>query len=330
MPIEVKGLSKHFRLFKREAGLSGAFKSFINRKYENFHALKGISMQIQDGEILGILGANGAGKTTLIKLLVGLLHPSSGQVDINGFIPWNRKASFLKQISIVMGQKNQLWWDIPASESFLLNQKIYAIPERQYKKTLNELVELLGVQEKLNVQVRRLSLGERMKMEIISALLHNPKIVFLDEPTIGLDVISQSKIREFVKYYNKEYKTTFLLTSHYMYDIEALCKRVFVIHEGSSLYDGNFDELVKRVNPRRKLLFEFSNLPTKETIQDLSSRYSFNQKDKFIQAELQSIELTALVSELFKLDTPATITLEDLPVEDTMRTFFAEPEKFLG
>ena len=329
MPIQVNSLSKHFRLFKREAGLSAAFLSFFNRKYENFHALKDISIQIQDGEILGILGENGAGKTTLIKLLVGLLHPSSGHAEINGFTPWKRKAAFLKQIAIVMGQKNQLWWDIPASESFLLNQKIYEIPQKQYQKTLNELVELLGVQEKLNVQVRRLSLGERMKMEIIAALLHNPKIVFLDEPTIGLDVISQSKIREFVKYYNEEYQTTFLLTSHYMHDIEALCKRVFVIHKGSSLYDGNFEELVNLVNPRRKLLFEFRTQPKEVNIKDLTFRFSFNQTDNFIHAELPAKELTALVAELFKLDTPASITMEDLPVEDTMRAFFAEPEKFL-
>ena len=329
MPIQVKGLSKHFRLFKREAGLKGAITSFFNRKYENFHALKDISINIEDGEILGILGENGAGKTTLIKLLVGLLHPSSGDVNINGFIPWKRNNTFLKQISIVMGQKNQLWWDIPASESFLLNKKIYEIPEKQYKQTLNELVELLDVKEKLNVQVRRLSLGERMKMEIIAALLHKPKIVFLDEPTIGLDVISQSKIREFVQYYNKEYKTTFLLTSHYMHDIEALCKRVLVIHKGISLYDGNFEELVNRVNPKRKLLFEFSKYPKETKLQELSSKYLFDQKDNFIHAELPANDLTLLVSELFKIDIPASITLEDLPVEDTMRSFFAEPNKFL-
>ena len=329
MPIQVKGLSKHFRLFKREAGLKGAVKSFFNRKYENFHALKEISINIEDGEILGIIGENGAGKTTLIKLLVGLLHPNSGDIDINGFIPWKRKAAFLKQIAIVMGQKNQLWWDIPASESFLLNQKIYEIPEKQYKKTLHELVELLNVEEKLNVQVRRLSLGERMKMEIIAALLHNPKIVFLDEPTIGLDVISQSKIREFVQYYNKEYKTTFLLTSHYMHDIEALCKRVLVIHKGISLYDGDFGDLVNRVNPKRKLLFEFSKYPGDKIMQELSSKYFFDKKDNFIHVELPANELTLLVSELFKINTPASITLEDLPVEDTMRAFFADPNKFL-
>jgi ABC-2 type transport system ATP-binding protein len=278
---------------------------------------------------LGILGENGAGKTTLIKLLVGLLHPSSGEVNINGFTPWNRKANFLKQISVVMGQKNQLWWDIPASESFLLNQKIYEIPEIQYKNTLNELVDLLSVREKLNVQVRRLSLGERMKMEFIAALLHKPKIVLLDEPTIGLDVISQLKIREFVKYYNEKYKTTFLLTSHYMHDIQALCKRVFVIHKGASLYDGDFNDLVNRVNPKRKLLFEFNEIPDKSKTERLSENYSFRLDDTILYAELPDKELTKLVSDLFQLGVPASITMEDLPVEDTMRSFFKDPEKFL-
>ena len=329
MPIQVNELSKHFKMFKREAGLSGAFRSFFNRKYETFHALKDISVQIEDGEILGILGENGAGKTTLIKLLVGLLHPSSGEVSINGFTPWNRKSDFLKQISVVMGQKNQLWWDIPASESFLLNQKIYEIPEIQYKNTLDELVDLLSVQDKLNVQVRRLSLGERMKMEFIAALLHKPKIVLLDEPTIGLDVISQLKIREFVKYYNEKYKTTFLLTSHYMHDIQALCKRVFVIHKGASLYDGDFNELVNRVNPKRKLLFEFNEIPDQSKTERLSENYNFRLDDTILYAELPDKELTKLVSELFQLGVPASITMEDLPVEDTMRSFFKDPEKFL-
>jgi len=329
MPIQVNELSKHFKMFKREAGLSGAFRSFFNRKYETFHALKDISVQIEDGEILGILGENGAGKTTLIKLLVGLLYPSSGEVSINGFTPWNRKSDFLKQISVVMGQKNQLWWDIPASESFLLNQKIYEIPEIQYKNTLDELVDLLSVREKLNVQVRRLSLGERMKMEFIAALLHKPKIVLLDEPTIGLDVISQLKIREFVKYYNEKYKTTFLLTSHYMHDIQALCKRVFVIHKGASLYDGDFNDLVNRVNPKRKLLFEFNEIPDQSKTERLSENYNFRLDDTILYAELPDKELTKLVSELFQLGVPASITMEDLPVEDTMRSFFKDPEKFL-
>jgi ABC-2 type transport system ATP-binding protein len=316
-------------MFKREAGLKGAFQSFFKREYENFHALNDISINIADGEILGILGENGAGKTTLIKLLVGLLHPSSGLVNINGYLPWDRKVDFLKQISVVMGQKNQLWWDIPASESFLLNQKIYEIDDIAYKKTLNELVDLLDVKEKLNVQVRRLSLGERMKMEIIAALLHKPKVVLLDEPTIGLDVISQLKIREFVKFYNEQHKTTFLITSHYMHDIQALCKRVFVIHKGISLYDGSFKNLVNKVNPKRKLIFQFSDNINIKEVKKLYNQYNFLIEGTIINAELPDLELTNLVYDLFKIGPPVSITMENLPVEDTMRTFFSEPEKFL-
>jgi ABC-2 type transport system ATP-binding protein len=330
MSIEVKQLTKYFKSFQREAGLKGAFRSFFNRKYENFYALKDVDLHVEKGEILGILGENGAGKTTLIKLLVGLLHPSSGMVNINGFVPWERKNEFLKQISIVMGQKNQLWWDIPASESFLLNQRIYEIDEIQFKRTRNELVDLLGVQEKLNVQVRRLSLGERMKMEIIASLLHNPSIVLFDEPTIGLDVVSQSKIREFVKYYNEQHKTTFLLTSHYMNDIEALCKRVFVIHKGSSLYDGNFETLINKVKPPRKLMFEFSNNIDISDLGGLKKKFEFQIQDRILTAESTDDVLNSLMASLFKLDTPISFSIEDLPVEDSMKSFFENPEHFLS
>ena len=329
MLIKVNNLSKSFKIFKRKPGIKEAFKSFLKRDYYLFHALSDIDLNVNEGEILGILGENGAGKTTLIKLIIGLLHPTSGTILVDDYIPWERNHKYLKKVSVVMGQKNQLWWDIPASESFLLNQKIYEIPEIQYKNTLDELVDLLSVREKLNVQVRRLSLGERMKMEFIAALLHRPKIVLLDEPTIGLDVISQLKIREFVKYYNEKYKTTFLLTSHYMHDIQALCKRVFVIHKGASLYDGDFNDLVNRVNPKRKLLFEFNETPDHKKIEKLSENYNFSLNDTILYAELPDKELTKLVSELFQLGVPASITMEDLPVEDTMRSFFKDPEKFL-
>ena len=329
MQINVNKLNKHFLIFKRQPGLYGAFKSFFNRKYEKFNALKNISLSINEGEILGILGENGAGKTTLIKLLVGLLHPTSGNVNIENYVPWERDHKFLKNISIVMGQKNQLWWDIPASESFLLNQKIYEVEDKKFKERLNELVDLLDVREKIDLQVRRLSLGERMKMEIIAALLHSPKIVLLDEPTIGLDVISQSKIREFINYYNEQYRTTFILTSHYMRDIQALCKRVFVINKGVGIYDGNFKDLVRKINPKRKLFFEFSNKKNHKTIIDLSKKYNFDYQRNFIKAELSDKDMTELISELFKIDAPATFRLEDLPVDDTMKSFFANPDRYL-
>ncbi|NOZ08585.1 MAG: ATP-binding cassette domain-containing protein, partial [FCB group bacterium] len=264
-----------------------------------------------------------------IKLLVGLLHPTSGKVIIDGFTPWERKNDFLRNISIVMGQKNQLWWDIPASESFLLNQKIYGIEDKQYRETLNELVDLLDISSKLNTQVRRLSLGERMKMEIIAALLHRPKIVLLDEPTIGLDVVSQSKIRDFVKFYNEKRGTTILLTSHYMTDIQALCKRVFVIHKGRALYDGNFDILVNRVNPRKKLTFEFPDRPSADTIRMLQKNFTLSIEDQFLTAQLPDGELNDLLVQLFEIGKPKSFSLEELPVEETMKAFFADPEKFV-
>ena len=329
MLIQVKNLSKSFKIFKREAGLGGAFKSFLNRKYEIFHALEDINLNVDSGEIVGILGENGAGKTTLIKLLVGLIHPTSGHTVVDGYIPWERKHSFLREISVVMGQKNQLWWDIPASESFLLNKSLYGIPDKDYEDTLNELVDLLDVREKLNVQVRRLSLGERMKMEIIAALLHKPKIVLLDEPTIGLDVISQSKIREFVLHYNRVNKTTFLLASHYMNDIQAMCKRVFVIHKGKSLYDGDFTTLVDKINPHRKLTFEFSSTPNPSFIENLRLKYDFTFSNGILTAELPVDQMNRLISQLFKDDTPTIFTVEELPVEDTMKSFFSNPEKFI-
>ena len=327
--IEVNQLSKSFKIFKREAGLKGALRSFFNRQYENIYAVKDTSFQIDKGEIIGILGENGAGKTTLIKMMVGLLHPSSGTVTVNNHIPWKRENAFLKNISIVMGQKNQLWWDIPASESFLLNKSIYNIDEKDFNKRLNELVDMLDIRSKLNVQVRRLSLGERMKMEIIASLLHNPGIVFLDEPTLGLDVISQSKIRDFIKYYNNEYKTTFIITSHYIKDIQELCKRVYVIHKGNGLYDGNFNDLIKKINPKSKLIFEFNNVPSYESIKKLKNKYNISINNNQLLGELEDEKIKLLLIDLLKIDSSQKFTIDELPVEEAMKAFFINPDLFL-
>ena len=329
MYIKINSLTKSFKLFKRSAGLKGAFKSFFNREYQIFTALDNINLEINEGEIIGILGENGAGKTTLIKLMVGLLYPNKGSVVIDGYNPWERNYKFLSNISVVMGQKNQLWWDIPASESFLLNKHIYNLNDKEYNETLNELVNYLDVKEKLNVQVRRLSLGERMKMEIIAALLHRPKIILLDEPTLGLDVISQSKIREFVKYYNKEHKTTFVITSHYSKDIQEMCKRVFVLNKGKSVYHGNFIDLVKNINPKRKLVFEFNNLPDLNSLNSIKKKYSFNINDKILTAVLDENELQNLLNNLLENYKANNITFEDIPVDDAMKSFFENPQKYI-
>ena len=329
MSIKIKNISKSFKTYNRDPGLKGALKSFINRQYTHFEALKNINLNIQEGEILGILGENGAGKTTLIKLMVGLLHPTSGNIQVNDFIPWNRNYDFLKMITVVMGQKNQLWWDIPASESFLLNKRIYQIDDKIYNQILNEMVELLDVKDKLNTQVRRLSLGERMKMEIIASLLHKPKIIMLDEPTLGLDVMSQSKIREFVKYYNEQYNATFIITSHYMNDIDSMCKRVFVMNKGEGLYDGNFSELVKKINPTKKLIYTFDSIPSKDIMDDLNSKFNFEIENNMLIAHLDDNILNKLLKKLFKISNSQSFLIEDLPVEETMRSFFENPENYL-
>ena len=328
--IKVNSLSKQFKIFKREAGLKGAVQSFFNRKYENIYAVRECSLSIDKGEILGILGENGAGKTTLIKMMVGLLHPSSGEISIDGYKPWERKNDFLKNISIVMGQKNQLWWDIPASESFLLNKSIYNISDKDFNNRLNELVDMLDVKEKLNVQVRRLSLGERMKMEIIASLLHSPKIVFLDEPTLGLDIISQSNIREFIKYHNKEHKTTFIITSHYIKDIQELCKRVYVINKGKGLYDGDFNNLIKKINPKSKLIFEFNNLPNESILKDINSKYNVEINGAQLTGELEEEKIKSLLIDLLKIDYSKNFKIDELPVEEAMKTFFTNPNQFLN
>jgi len=245
MPIiDVKNLTKTFKIYKKEAGLSGAFKSLFSRKYEQKIAVNNVSIQIEEGELIGFIGPNGAGKTTTLKMLSGLLYPSEGSISVLGFKPFDRKKEFLKQIALVMGQKNQLWWDLPPMDTFLLNKEIYEISDKDFKERVEELSELLDVKDIIHVQVRKLSLGQRMRCELIAALLHRPRIFFLDEPTIGLDVVVQQRLRHFIKEYNQKYKATILLTSHYMQDVKALCKRVIVINYGEIIYDGNLDRLM--------------------------------------------------------------------------------------
>ena len=329
MIINIENINKSFKAFQREAGLKGAVNSFLKRNYKVFNVLNNINLKVDEGEIIGILGENGAGKTTLIKLMVGLLHPNSGSISVDGYNPWKRNYKFLSNISVVMGQKNQLWWDIPASESFLLNKHIYSLNDSDYKQTLNELVDFLDVEDKINVQVRRLSLGERMKMEIIAALLHRPKIILLDEPTLGLDVISQSKIREFVRHYNKQYNTTFVITSHYTKDIQEMCERVFILNKGNAVYDGNFNQLIKKINPERKLIFEFSDIPDDTSLNNLISNFEFNINEKILTAILPEADLQQLLKILLKNYTANNISFEDLPVDDTMRNFFEAPQKYI-
>lgn len=244
--IEVNQLRKSFRVHKKEPGLMGSLKGLVNRQWEEKHALKGVSLRVGPGEIVGLVGANGAGKTTLVKLLAGIVHPSEGSATVLGHTPWERDNSFRSQIALIMGQKAQLWWDLPAADCFLLLQEIYRLPEQEFRASLDRLTAALGVQKQLNTPIRRLSLGERMKMELIAALLHRPKVVFLDEPTIGLDLNAQRAIREFLLDYRREHKPAMILTSHYMEDIEKLCERIVIIREGEFVYDGPLRQVLAK------------------------------------------------------------------------------------
>lgn len=255
--IEVSELTKSYTYNKKQSGVLGSVKQLFNSKKITNTAVNHVSFSIEEGELVGFLGPNGAGKTTTLKMLSGILYPTSGTATVLGYTPWERKRAYQQQFSIVLGQKNQLWWDLPAMNSFLLNKEIYRIPDKQFSKSLDELVQLLDVKDCVDIQVRKLSLGQRMKCEIIASLLHQPKVLFLDEPTIGLDVISQLKMREFIRTYNTLAKTTILLTSHYMEDVEALCRRVIIIDRGIIIFDGALQQLVENFADHKELKITF-------------------------------------------------------------------------
>jgi ABC-2 type transport system ATP-binding protein len=256
--IEVSGLQKSFQVHKKQAGLMGSLRGLVKREWETKNALKGVSLKVGAGEIVGLIGANGAGKTTLVKLLAGIVHPSAGTARVLGHVPWERDNAFRQQIALIMGQKASLWWDLPAADCFLLLQEIYRLPEAQFRSSLNKLTSALSVEKQLNTPIRRLSLGERMKMELIAALLHRPKVVFLDEPTIGLDLNAQRAIREFLLEYRREYQPAMILTSHYMEDIERLCERIVIIREGEFVYDGALSNVLGRFAGHKVLTAKLS------------------------------------------------------------------------
>lgn len=303
----------------------GSLKSLVKREYEEVHAVENISFSISPGELVGFIGPNGAGKTTTLKCLSGLLYPSSGNVDVLGYKPFDRKASYLKQISLVMGQKNQLWWDLPPTETFLLNKEIYQIPQDHYRKTLDDLVDLLDIKDILHTPVRKLSLGQRMKCELIAALLHSPKILFLDEPTIGLDVIMQKKLRDFIKEYNYKYKSTVMLTSHYMEDVRQLCSRVIVIDKGQLIFDGKLEELIKEYTQHKLITIILDKPVKKEDIIKLGEikEYDFPKITISVKREKSNKITSKLLKDFPVLD----INIEEENIEDIIRDLFSKRKK---
>jgi ABC-2 type transport system ATP-binding protein len=320
--ISVSRLSKFYEVHHKEPGFAGSLRAFFRRKYETVRAVEDVSFEIQEGEIVGFLGPNGAGKTTALKVLSGLLHPTSGEVGVCGFRSFDRNPAFLRQITLVMGQKNQLIWDLPASESFLVNRAVYEISPADYASVMKELTDLLDLGPVLNKQVRKLSLGERMKCEIAAALLHRPKVLFLDEPTIGLDVTMQARVREFLMEYNRRHGSTILLTSHYMADVVALCKRVLVIDHGKLVYDGDLEALVERIAP-----VKYIRIVTRQPLQaaDLS-RFGEVRSIEALKATLSvpREKTSAVAAELFRSFPIDDVTIEDPEVEEIIGRIFTE------
>src|SRR5919197_2291611 len=256
--IETSGLTKVYRTYRKERGLWGSIKGLVKRRYDETRAADHVTFKIEEGEFVGFLGPNGAGKTTVRKMLSGLLNPTSGDARVLGFTPWERRNEMKRQFALLMGQKNALWWDLPAQESLELNRAIYGIDRNRFNGVVGGLAELLEVSDKMNVMVRELSLGERMKMELISALIHEPRVLFLDEPTIGLDVVSQKRVREFMRIYNEQHRIVTLLTSHYMQDIEELCDRVMIIDHGKIFFDGPLDDIIDRFSGHKIISLTFA------------------------------------------------------------------------
>lgn len=324
MIISVKKLSKNYTVHKKEPGISGSLAAIFNRKNEIVSAVKDISFEIEEGELVGFIGPNGAGKTTTLKCLSGLLYPTSGEVKVLNEIPYKRKKEYLKQIGLIMGQKNQLWWDLPALDTFSLQKEIYEIPDSKYKKTLNDLLDLMNAHEIYKQPVKKLSLGQRMQMEIIATILHDPKVLFLDEPTIGLDVVMQKKLREFIKDYNEKYNATIILTSHYMADVEVLCKRVIVIDKGRLLYDGLLSNLVKKYSPYKNLVVTFKKETEKKNFIKYGEIESFeNQR---LELLVKREDASKIVSEILTKFEVEDINIEDPQIEDVIRKVFGDNE----
>ncbi len=325
MVISVSNLSKYYTTHKKDAGLLGSIKSFIARKYETIKAVENISFTIGEGELVGFIGPNGAGKTTTLKCLSGLLYPTSGRVSVLGFTPYERNHTFLKQISLVMGQKNQLWWDLPVIESIQLQKEIYSITDEKYKKTLSELTELLEIADLLSVQVKKLSLGQRMKCELLAAIIHTPRVLFLDEPTIGLDVVMQKKLREFIKEYNKHYMATIMLTSHYMKDVEALCKRVIIINHGTLLYDGQLSDLVKKHAPYKIIKVILDKYIDPKKLAPLSEVLYFSYPELVLRVSQKNIgKVATKILDKFPVE---NITIEDPDIEQVIREVFTKQKR---
>ncbi len=320
--VEVVALAKTYQVHRRPPGLWPALRSVFHRPTEAVMAVRGLSFRIAPGERVGFLGPNGAGKTTTLKMLAGLLHPTSGQVTVAGAVPFRREAAFLKQITLVMGQKQQLLWDLPPAETYAMNRAIYDIPRAEAEATIRDLAALLEVEELLGRPTRQLSLGERMKCELIAALLHRPRVLFLDEPTIGLDVSMQAKMREFIRHYNEAFGAAVLLTSHYMDDVTALCPRVIVIDHGQLVYDGDLKALVRRIRPDKRLAVRTATPVDRAHLAALGTVVLHDGLQVVLSVAPERLNST--IQALLQTLPVADLAIEDPPLEEVMRELFQE------
>lgn len=318
--IQVQDLSKTYRVADKQPGLANTIRHFFNRKYRSVEAVKPCAFRIEPGEFVGFLGPNGAGKTTTLKMLTGLIHPTSGTVEVAGHVPFRRQRAFLNQITLVMGNKQQLIWDLPALESLRINAAIYEVPSDEFKKRLDELASLLEMTPFLSQPVRKLSLGQRMKAELIAALLHRPSVLFLDEPTLGLDVNAQSAVRRFLQHYNATYGATILLTSHYMADITALCKRVLLIHQGALFYDGTLEGIIDRFAPYREVALQLSGDVERAALEAFGKVESLDGRSAKLL--IRRDQLTTSVGQILSALPIADLTVTDPPIEDIIGQIF--------
>jgi ABC-2 type transport system ATP-binding protein len=318
--IIAENLSKSYPVAIKDPGIGGTISHFFRRTYRNINAVQDVSFSIEPGEIVGFLGPNGAGKTTTLKMLTGLIHPSQGTVKVGGFVPFNRQEAFLQKITLVMGQKQQLIWDLPALDSLRINAAVYNISDREFQRRVGELTEMLALAGKLTQPVRKLSLGERMKAELLAALLHRPQVLFLDEPTLGLDVNAQAGVRNFLKEYNQLYQATILLTSHYMADITALCERVLLIHEGKLMYDGSLDELLASFAPYREIYVELVQPLSLEQLMPYGDVQML--EGRAVRFIVPQAAMTRTVSQILADLEVVDLTVTEPPVEEVIGRVF--------
>lgn len=323
MPIiEVENLVKSYRVYRKREGLLDSVRGLFRREFRDVEAVRGINLTVEQGEFVAFLGPNGAGKTTTLKLLSGVINPTSGTAHVMGHVPWERSNAYRRRFALVMGQKNQLWWDLPAQESFRLHQQIYGIEADEFRRSMDELTDLLDVQDLLGQPVRELSLGERMKMELIAALLHSPDVLFLDEPTIGLDVIAQHRIQQFLRYYQEKRKITILLTSHYMKDIAALCRRVVIIAGGQIKYDGSLSGVIDQFSGSKVVTLQFADGAQPENLHQYGEVLDTNWPKA--RLKIQRADVPGRLAEALREYRLEDVAVEDPPLEDVIADLFTQ------